>query len=288
MLDSGSLAPGFRAAEALTRENAKTFYFASRFLPWDKRNAAYAVYAICRLSDDSVDKAEDFAVAANLAKARAEIAAAYDGGELRDDILRVFHATTRRYDIPKLYFDELLDGMEMDLRQKRYPTFAALYRYCYRVAGVIGLIMLKLFGQRDARAEEHAIELGVAMQLTNILRDVGEDFQKGRIYLPQDELGRFGVSEADIAAASVTERLRELLKYQIERARQYYARAESGIKMIADARSRFVALAMKEIYAGILKVIEDNGYDVFSRRASVSGGKKLLLALRILLSGRYL
>lgn len=278
---------GFREAEALTKRNAKTFYFASRFLPKEQRLATYAVYAICRISDDSVDEPEGFGNRSGLDQARRDIEAAYGDEALSSAVLLAFRATVRRYQIPKLYFDELLDGMEMDLTKRRYADFDELYRYCYKVAGVVGLIMLSLFGQRDPRAPEHAVQLGVAMQLTNILRDIKEDLDKGRIYLPQDELARFGISEADLALGKVADRLKDLLAFQIARARDYYARATLGIQMIAAVRSRLVALVMKEIYAGILGEIERNGYDVFSRRAHVSGGKKLRAALRILLSGAY-
>jgi phytoene synthase len=278
---------GFREAEALTKKNAKTFYFASHFLPKEQRLAAYAVYAICRISDDSVDEAEGFANRSGLDQARRDIESAYGDGAISSNILLAFRATVQRYQIPRLYFDELLDGMEMDLTKSRYADFDELYCYCYKVAGVIGLIMLSLFGQRDPRAPEHAVQLGVAMQLTNILRDIKEDLEMGRVYLPQDEMARFGVSEADLALGQVTERLKDLLRFQIARAREYYTHAAEGIRMIAQIRSRLVALVMKEIYAGILREIERSGYDVFSQRAHVSGGEKLRTALRILISGAY-
>jgi phytoene synthase len=287
LIENSRLTKGFQEAEALTRQHAKTFYFASRFLPLEQRQAAYAVYAICRISDDSVDEQEGFQSRDSLDEARRGIEAAYGGGVLPSDVWYAFGATVERYSIPKRYFVELLDGMEMDLAKSRYADFDELYRYCYRVAGVVGLIMLSLFGQRDARAPEHAVELGVAMQLTNILRDIKEDLNKGRVYLPQDEMARYGVSEADLALGQVTDRLKDLLAFQVARAGDYYARAARGIQMIAESRSRFVALAMKEIYAGILREIERSGYDVYSRRAHVSNGKKLRTALRLLLSGAY-
>jgi phytoene synthase len=287
LTENARLIQGFHDAEALTRKNAKTFYFASRFLPLEQRRAAYAVYAICRISDDSVDDTEGFADRAGLDQARQGIESAYGNEALSSDILLAFRATVRRYQIPKLYFDELLNGMEIDLARSRYASFDELYRYCYQVAGVVGLIMLSIFGQRDSRAPKHAVELGVAMQLTNILRDIREDLQRGRVYLPQDELTRYGISEGDLALGKVSDRLRDLLRFQVARAREYYARAAQGIEMITESRSRFVALTMKEIYAGILHEIERSGYDVFTQRAHVSTGKKLHTALRILLSGQH-
>jgi 15-cis-phytoene synthase len=286
-MDNARLTQGFQDAEALTRQHAKTFYFASRFLPLEQRRAAYAVYAICRISDDSVDEQEGFQSRDSLDEARRGIEAAYGGGALPSDVWYAFRATVERYAIPKHYFDELLDGMEMDLAKNRYADFDELYRYCYRVAGVVGLIMLKLFGQRDPSAPEHAVQLGVAMQLTNILRDIKEDLSKGRVYLPQEEMARFGVSEGDLALGQVTDRLRDLLAFQVARARDYYSRAAQGIQMIAESRSRFVALAMKEIYAGILHEIERSSYDIFAQRARVSDSKKLRIALWLFLSGAY-
>ncbi len=269
----------YAAAESITRAHAKTFYFASRFLGKERRNAAFAVYAVCRISDDAVDQPQPLDQHAMLARAAEGIARAYGTAELPPGVWRAFRATVRRYDIPQRYFDVLLSGMEMDLQQSRYANFAELHEYCYRVAGIVGLIMLKLFGQHSGKAPEHAVALGIAMQLTNILRDIREDAARGRIYLPQDEMHAYGVTEADILAGRVTAPFRALLKCQIARARRFFAQGEAGIPLIADTRARLVTFAMRELYAAILDEIEALDYDVFAQRAYVSGARKLWLLI---------
>ncbi len=282
------IADGFSAARAITKQHAKTFYFASHFLPAEKRPAAYAVYALCRISDDTVDTGASSAVAKNLSRIQGSLNAVYDGSPLTDDdLLAAFKQTVETYAIPKLYFDELLDGMHMDLSKHAYENFDELYRYCYKVAGVVGLIMLKIFGSNSQAAETHAVQLGVAMQLTNILRDIREDFQRGRVYLPQDELEKFGVSSDSLSKGIVGAAFKSFMQMQISRARDYYAQSAAGIKMITDSRSRFVVCAMKDLYAGILSAIEKIDCDVFRARAHVSTAGKVITALRIFLRGEY-
>ncbi len=282
-----SAVQGFRAARSITKQHAKTFYFASHFLPAAKRAAAYAVYAVCRMSDDVVDRDPSAAVAKNLAHMQQRIHAVYDGAPLSDDLLSAFRETVTTFAIPQCYFDELIAGMFMDLNHTAYETFAALYQYCYKVAGVVGLMMLKIFGADNPAAETHAVHLGIAMQLTNILRDIREDLERGRVYLPQQELQQFGVSSESLSRGRVDAAFTSLMQFQIRRTRAYYALAADGIKMLADRRSRFVVSAMKELYAGILAVIEKNNYDVFRTRAHVHTAAKLATALRILLRGAY-
>lgn len=279
---------GFRKAEKITKQYAKTFYFASRFLPEEKRKAAYAVYAICRLSDDAVDTADGSYLTNNINQIKEDIEAVYSNGALRNNVLVALQETVNKYNIPKYYFDQLLEGMAMDLAKKRYENFDELHLYCYRVAGVVGLIMLKIFGSKDPSAQQHAIDLGIAMQLTNILRDIKEDYQRGRIYLPQDEMDHFGISEKHISKAAVDDRLISFLKFQIQRARNYYDGANQGINKITSSASRFVTCAMKDMYAAILSAIEKNGFDVFSQRAHVNNKGKTLIALKILFTGQFL
>lgn len=281
-------ANGFRAAVRITRSNAKTFYFASFFLPKESKNAAYAIYAVCRLSDDSVDKVSGALRHNELTEIERGITLAYGDSPLTDPLLCAFRRTVREYDIPESYFYELLSGMRMDLEKNRYAGFNALYDYCYKVAGVVGLIMLKVFKGSGDTAKKHAEELGVAMQLTNILRDIREDFLMGRIYLPQDEMRRFGVSEEDIARANISENFRSLMRFQIQRARDHYNRSLAGIPLIPGRRNRLVVLAMHELYSGILDAIVANKYDVFSGRAQVKTGAKILRAVKLLLKGGYL
>ena len=275
---------GFRQAESITKEYANTFYFASRFLSKEKRQAAYCVYAVCWLSDESVDNS----ALNNLAEISRNIESAYGTAELNNPLLCAFRKTINKYDIPKLYFDALAKGMEMDLTQNRYKDFEELYKYCYRVAGVVGLVMLKIFGNASKDAEKPAVDLGIAMQLTNILRDIKEDFLRGRIYLPADEMNRYGVNEDCIAAAGLNENFENLLKFQIQRARHYYLNSQSGIKLIPGAACRFTVLIMKEMYAGILDAIENNGYDVYSKRACLSIMGKIFTVVKILMQAKFI
>ncbi|MDD5155519.1 MAG: phytoene/squalene synthase family protein [Candidatus Omnitrophica bacterium] len=274
---------GFRLAEAITKKYAKTFYFASRFLKKEKRNAAYAIYAICRLSDEAVDGAKNTSFAHRLAEIQKNIDAAYGSAELNSPLLAAFRQTVAEYQIPREYFTELISGMHMDLEKNRYADFNQLYDYCYKVAGVVGLIMLQVFGCSCPAAKEYAVKLGIAMQLTNILRDIKEDFGRGRIYLPLDETERFGVTESDLSAHNVSDNFKALLKFQIQRAQDYYQGSKAGIKLLAGADSRFVASIMANIYSGILTEIEKNDYDVFSRRAQLNNARKCVIALKTLL-----
>jgi len=285
---SASLQKGFKEAEKITKKYAKTFYFASRFLPKDKRYASYAIYAICRISDNSVDNHSNLLNTAALNKIAQDIQLAYSNSNLSEDLLLVFRETANNYKIPKEYFDELLSGMKLDLEKNRYRNFEELYNYCYKVAGVVGLIMLRIFGYANPEAEKYSVKLGIAMQLTNILRDINEDFLRGRIYLPVEEMAKFNVNENHITKQTIDNNLINLIKFQIERAREYYTDAELGIKMIDDTACRLVVYVMKDIYAGILTSIEKNKYDVFSRRAQVSLARKMLISSGIILKRKYL
>jgi phytoene synthase len=282
--DAGLIKEGFRRAEAITRRCAGTFYFASRFLPADKRRAVCAVYAIGRLSDAAIDDAPDSPDAhLDLERTRSVLALAYSTSDIKDPVLLAFRQAIVRYDIPREYFDDLLDGMKMDLEKKRYNNFQELYLYCYRVAGVVSLIMLKICGATHLRATHHAVDLGVAMRLTNILRDIREDFERGRLYLPSEELQAHGITEKDIADGCVDRRFVALMKHQIQRCRDYYASARPGYALIKDPRSRQVARVMAALTSRLLNKIEQNAYNVFRRRAAVPLAEKLLDALKTLL-----
>jgi len=282
------LTQGYSQAKAITRHYAKTFYFAARFLPAQKQNAAFSIYAICRISDESVDGKNDQLRLRNLEAVKAAIEDCYSGRPPDEPLLAAFKETVGNYAIPKTYFDELIQGMYMDVEKTRYATFDELYTYCYKVAGVVGLIMLKVLGYRSQVAEKHAVNLGIAMQLTNILRDIKEDFSRGRVYLPQDELGNFGVSENDIAGETVDGHFKMLLGFCIHRARRFYGEATPGIALIDNVPCRIVVFMMKDLYAGILDEIEKNGCDVFSRRARVSTLGKLNRTVAMLAKGKYL
>jgi len=279
---------GFTIAREITRRHAKTFYCASHFLPKDKRNASYAVYAICRTSDNAVDRAGGGKRTVYLNKIKQKIDSAYGNTQLKDGVLLAFRKTVLVYDIPKDYFDQLLEGMHMDLNKNRYGNFEELYEYCYRAAGVVGLIMLKIFGFNKEQAKQYAVDLGIAMQLTNILRDIKEDYRMGRIYLPQDELSKFNVTENDISKGRVNKPFIAFMRFQIQRARNYYAESTKGIGMIGDKRSRLVVYMMKDMYAGILGSIEKNNFDVYSQRARLNSTRKMFTALNVLLKAQFL
>ncbi len=271
------LLEGFQMAREITRKYAKTFYFSSHFLPPEKKNAAYALYAACRMSDEAVDNNTQ-KTASQLNRAHQYIAQAYTQTLPHHPLLAVFQETVQHYKIPRIYFEELLEGMRMDMVKNRYADFSELYTYCYRVAGVVGLMMLCIFEDASEEAKKHAIELGIAMQLTNISRDIAEDLLRGRIYIPQDELERYGISELSLQEKP-NPCLVNVLKLQIDRARTYYRKAEQGFTCIKNRRCRFVVNVMAELYEGILGSIEKNNYDVFSKRAYVPWFKKIIIAL---------
>nr|BCX01840.1 MAG: phytoene desaturase [Bacteroidota bacterium] len=267
----------------ITRVHARTFYLASRVLDKTTRYGAYAVYAFCRLADDIVDRAaiaEKAQLQEELAHFRHLLALLQEGAAAPDELhpwLPAFRDTIQRFAIPPELFAELLDGIQMDLEKTRYATFEELYTYCYRVASVVGMVMCYIFGYRSPQALEHAIEMGIAMQLTNILRDVEEDYRRGRIYLPLEELEAFGYTEEELARGVLNDAFRALMRFQIERARTYYRRAWRGIPLLRSRRGRICTRIMGRLYAGILDEIERAGYDVFRRRAAVSLPRKLLL-----------
>jgi len=278
---------GFKEARAITKKHAKSFYFALQFLKKEKRDAVYSVYAICRLIDDAVDESEEYSKEEKLKKIKERIEAAYKKESLKSMLLSSFQQTIHKYNIPKRHFDELLEGMYMDLNKSRYRNFNELFLYCYRVAGVIGLIMIKILGYKHKEAEKYAVDLGVAMQLTNILRDIKEDYRKGRIYLPQDEMRQYGITEKNIAGNFHNKDSNEFLKFQIQRARTYYKNATCVIKLMKDGNARFVVGLMKELYSGILDAIEKNNYNIY-KRAYVNKTKKIYLLLKVMSTGDYL
>ncbi|HEX2343321.1 MAG TPA: presqualene diphosphate synthase HpnD [Vicinamibacterales bacterium] len=253
-----------------------SFYYSFLVLPAEKRRAIVAVWDFCRAVDDEVDDAGEARV--SVQRWRDELDSCYGEGGLntgpstpQGQALRPF---IERFNLPRGAFEELIDGVEMDLTQTRYATFADLHQYCLRVASAVGLVCVEIFGYRDPAARTYASELGVALQLTNILRDVPVDLARGRIYIPVEDLDRFGVTEADLRAACAADGagpsppLRDLLAFQAARARRYYARAREALPR-EDARRLVAAEIMSGIYRGVLTRIEGSGYDVFSRRIRV-------------------
>lgn len=274
-LETDPLWAGRRVCRSITSYYARTFYFASHCLPRATRTHAYAVYAFCRWADNAVDDAADLADAQDrLNLARSALDAAYGDGPLPAG-LTAFRWTVATRAIPRELFDELLEGMAMDLVKNRYNNWPELDLYCYRVAGVVGLMMTHVFGYDDPACFSQAQALGTAMQLTNILRDIGEDFERGRIYLPQDEMRRFGIDDNLIAARQCSPEFKEFMKFQIARARDCYAQAESGIPHVLGSSHRMTIRVMGHLYGLILNEIEKLDYDIFRTRARVSGRRKL-------------
>ena len=273
--------PDFAAARDICRRHAKSFYFASHFLPKQKRLHAYAVYAFCRLLDDAVDEAADNASRVKRLCEFDDLLDSLYGGHVPDEpteqdrALRAFAVTIQRCRIPKKLFQELAEGCRMDLTVTQYADWPALKIYCYHVAGVVGVIMCHVFDLHDPAAHALAIEMGNAMQLTNILRDVGEDLAMGRVYLPQDDLARFGVTPAMLAAGEVNDAFVQLMQFEIARARDLYAAGARGLHLIPNDGSRFTAGVMSSVYSGILDAIEAQRYDVFTKRARLNGLQKL-------------
>ena len=263
----------FDACRRITRENAKSFYFASFPLPREKRDATYATYAFCRVADDVVDNAkpgtEDEA-RAELLRLRQMLREIEAGGVPDHPLWGPFAWAIHRFRMPISAFDTLLEGIESDLTPRRFASFPELRTYCFQVASTVGLSLSHIFGFGDGDALSYAANMGIAMQLTNIVRDIGTDYRLGRVYIPADELASFGVDEEQIAAERVDANFRALLRYQIARAREYYRRAFQGIRYLTRDGSHWTAFLMGDVYRGILGQIEKHDYDVFRHRASLT------------------
>lgn len=270
--------PALAYARLLTRTYSKSFYLATQFMPRAKRNDVYAVYAFCRYTDNIVDapRSRDRGLLKiELDQWREELKQAYHSGESQHPVLALFVPLLLKYDIPLQLPLELIDGVEMDLTIDRYERFAQLRTFCYHVASVVGLMMTYVFGYRDRAAFPYAEALGIAMQLTNILRDIDEDWKlRGKIYLPLEELREHGVTAADIAARRMTPEMRRMIQAQVSRAHSYFEYAELGIPML-HRHGRSAVRAASRLYREILREIERANYDVFARRPVVSTSRKL-------------
>lgn len=265
---------GYRESREITRREAKNFYYAFLTLPQERRRAIYVAYAFCRYCDDAVDTAESVdQKMASLQSLHASLNDAYTGRS-SDPLFLALADVADRHDIPEEYFKQVIRGVESDLTKVRYRDFEELRTYCYQVASVVGLICLQIFGYKDESAREHAIDLGLAMQLTNIARDIQEDLELGRIYLPQDEIARFGYSEEALEAGIVNESFINLMRFQAQRARGYF---DSGFKLLPylSPRSRACPAVMGQLYSKVLQRIEAAKFDVFQHRISLSKTEKL-------------
>lgn len=273
--DTALLDQAYSHCESLTAFHSRSFHMASGLMKPEERRAARALYAFCRTTDDIVDESGDEAEALLLTWRERSLS----WRPPCQDLVAVAWADARaKYSIPQRYAEQLIDGVARDMVQNRYQTFEELTTYCYGVASTVGLMSMHITGFESEDAVRYAIKLGVALQLTNILRDVAEDWERGRVYLPQEELAAFGLSDTDIAAGVnenvYDDRWREFMKFQIARARQIYDEAWSGISML-NAQGRFAIAAAATFYRGILNDIEVHDYDVFSRRAHVSRWGKI-------------
>lgn len=278
-----TLRAAYAHCRALTRHHAKTFYLATRFLPYVKQRSIFAIYALCRYMDDIIDERHDLASFTKLPYDdlhtvmegfRSDLTRTYRTGESDNPILKAFADTLETFHIPLHYPLELMEGVCMDLGKNRYATFEELRVYCYKVASVVGLMTSEVFGYSNPKAIDHAIDLGIAMQLTNILRDIGEDLERNRIYLPQEDLQRFGLDDLDLFSHTTDERFVSMMRFQIARARAYYESADTGIAMLSSD-SRLPVILARENYSRILDVVERDITQVYHKRAYLTTSQKL-------------
>lgn len=262
------------------------FYLSFLTLPPPKREAIETIYTFCRVTDDIVDDTTDEGVKKErLQQWSAELVKAMDGGS-RLPILNRLSRIMRRFNIPVNHVQDLLRGMEMDLSKKRYETFEELEVYCYRAASTVGLMCAEVFGYTKAHTKDYAINLGIALQLTNILRDIKQDGKRGRIYLPLADLRRFNYSEEELLAGVVDDRFRALMAFECERAHTYFRKAKAALAE-EDKPLFTAARIMGNIYYLILRRIEQSGYDVISRRIRVSTAVKVLVVMMLRLRSRF-
>jgi phytoene synthase len=258
--------------------SGSSFYYSFLFLPAERRRAITALYAFCREVDDVVDETSETQIAATkLAWWRAEVGGLFAGNP-QHPVTKAL-APHLAFGITAERLNDIIDGMEMDLTQSRYLDWPGLERYCHRVAGVVGILAAGIFGYRDARTLEYARELGIAFQLTNIIRDVGEDARKNRIYLPMSDLKQFGVPAADILAARQTPEFGRLMEFETQRARDYYAKAFAALPA-EDRKSQRAGLIMAAIYRTLLDEIRDDGFKVLTQRTSLTPLRKFWIAWR--------
>jgi phytoene synthase len=269
---SSGLEQSYRYCRAVARARAKNFYYSFVLLPREKRDAMCAVYAFMRYCDDLSDEpgASREALDRWRAALHNALAGKYDG----HPALPAFHDTVQRYKIPHSYFEDMIDGVSSDLEPRRIQSFDELYRYCFQVASVVGMTIIHIFGFDSPDALKQAEKCGIAFQLTNILRDVREDLDRGRVYIPEEDMGRFGVGKFTYSPQFV-----ELMRYEATRARAYY---DESLPLIGAVhpQSQACLWALIEIYSRLLRKIEASKYDVLSRRISLSVGEKCWIVLR--------
>ncbi len=283
-----SIEESYERCRQITQKYSKTFYLGTLLMPPEKRRAIWAIYVWCRRTDELVDGPQaKYTTPETLKQWQDHLQCLFKGHPIDDEDVALVDSL-ERFPIEIEPFEDMIAGQHMDLYRNRYETFEDLKLYCYRVAGTVGLMSNAVLGVEkhpsvgswnkqleDYIPKEEAIALGIANQLTNILRDVGEDAQRGRIYLPLEDLDRFNYTETDLLKGVIDDRWRELMAFQIGRARQYYKDAERGIRILSRD-SRWPVWAALMLYQGILDVIEANDYDVFNQRAFVRTPKKMV------------
>jgi len=266
-----SFEKSFAYCRALTRRRAKNFYYSFVLLPRAEHDAICAIYAFMRYCDDLSD--EPGSCRARIEEWRGDLRAALSGEYGDHPVWPAFHYVVQRRRIPHRYFDEMIDGVSSDLDARRFQTFEELYRYCYQVASVAGLCVIHIFGFDSPKAPILAEKCGIAFQLTNILRDVREDAERGRIYFPMEDLERFHVDPEDILAGRRTDSFVELLRFQGRRARAYYSESRDLVNLVRPV-NRSSLWALIEIYRRLLERIEASGFDVLDRRIRLPGWEK--------------
>jgi phytoene synthase len=277
------LANDFRFCREVTRQSASSFYYALRLLPRSRRRALYAVYAFCRAVDDAVDESDPAEAPHLVAEWRDELERCYRGAPLHP-VTVALSASLAEFPIPKSALAAVIDGVEMDLLQRRYGTFAELEVYCRRVASAVGLASIEVFGYSNPRVRDYAVDVGIALQLTNILRDIAEDAERDRIYLPAEDLEAHGVAEEDLLRGIYNRRFQELMEFECARARGYYRSAADKLPA-EDAASLRPAEIMRRTYEQVLERIVEQRYFVFGPKIGLSRGEKAVLATTMWLGG---
>jgi len=263
----------------ITKESNTNFYYSFLSLPSEKRKALYSIYALCRCLDDVTDKSDNRLEASeSLLNWTTEIINLYNGQPAHPVTIEL-KKYIDRYTIPQKYFLDLIKGVEMDLTKNRYGTFDELHKYCYRVASVVGLMCAEVFGYKNAETLGYAVDLGIAMQITNILRDIKDDAARGRIYIPLEDLNNFGYTETELCSFKYNKAFMELMQFETQRAWSYYKRAQDTLPM-EDRKAMVAAEIMRAIYSRILNKIEASNYNVYSSPPQLSKLQKIYIAFK--------
>ena len=265
-------------SKEITKQSKSSFLYSFSLLPKDKNDAINTVYAYCRMTDDIADN-QDKTVeekSGQISEWRAELRKALSGEDSKFSLLNKLVIVIKKFNIPEQPFFELIDGMELDLKKNRYSTFAELMDYCYKVASTVGLMSIEIFGYKNPETKNFAVNLGIALQLTNILRDIKTDAENGRIYIPMEDLRRFNFTENDLLSSNYNSEFIKLMEFECSRAREFYAEADRDLPK-EDKGNMFAARIMEHIYFRLLKKIESKNYNVFEKKLSVSKLKKILI-----------